>query len=355
MPARSVLAQRIVLALLTVLLSIGAVPFFSAKLHAAPYVTNRTLTLSDSRSLHSPTNYNLAFSFPASTVVGTIVLEVCDESPLPNTTCTTPSGFSSTSATFVTQTGELGFTYNNALSSGNKMVITRAPSATTATNVSYLFGNITNPDDVRTYYARIYVYPTNNATGPASYEGGIAFAINRYVPVQAEVPPYLLFCVAQTIPQYNCTSAAGQFIDFGELSTTQTKAAQHQLLVATNAPYGLGITMTGQTLTSGNNIIPSLVSPTSPTTGQSQFGVNFRANSSPNIGLDPVGPGTGVTVSPNYNIANRFTFNNGDVVASSSGTTDLYRITGSMMVNIAKSQKPGVYNTTILYICLANF
>ena len=355
MPKLTYSTHRIVLVLLTVLLCIGAVPFAYVKTHAAPYVENRALTLSDSRSLHSPTNYQLSFSFPASVTVGTIVLQICDESPLPNTTCTTPSGFSAASATFVTQTGETGFVYDNSLSSANKMVITRAPAMTTATNVSYLFGNITNPDDIRTYYARIYTYPTADETGPANYEGGIAFAINNYVPIEAEVPPYLLFCVAESIPQYNCSSASGEFIDFGELSKTQTKAATHQLLVATNAPYGLGITTSGTTMTAGNNVIPALASPTGSITGQSQFGMNFRDNGSPDVGLEPVGPGTGVAVSPNYNIPNQFTFNNGDVVASSSGTTDLYRLTGSMVVNVNGSQPPGVYSTTILYICLANF
>lgn len=355
MPQLTTSLNRIALSVTLTVLLLGAVPLIYGKTFAAPYVENRTLTLSDSRSLHSPTNYELSFTFPASTTVGTIVLQICDESPLPNTTCTIPDGFSAASATFTTQTGEIGFVYDNSLSSANKMVITRTPAATTVANVSYLFGNITNPDDVRTYYARIYTYPTGDETGPANYEGGIAFATTRYVPIEAEVPPYLLFCVAQSIPQYNCTSASGEFIDFGELSKSQTKTATHQLLVATNAPYGLGITTTGTTLTAGNYTIPALASPTTSNTGQSQFGINFRANGSPGVGLEPVGPGTGVSIASNYNIPNRFTFNNGDLVASSSGTTDFYRLTGSMVVNISSSQQPGVYSSTILYICLANF
>ncbi len=333
-------------------LLLGVVPLLALHANAAPYVQNRTLTLSSSLTLAPSVNYLISFTYPAPTTVGSIVFEFCEETPIPNTPCTSPVGFSANSVNLVTQTGDVGFGLSGA-STINRVILTRAPAMTSGQPASYNLGNITNPENVGTYYARIYTYPTNNATGPATYEGGIAFAMNRYVPIEAIVPPYLTFCVGKTIPQYNCTSANGDFIDFGEFSTTQTKSAQHQMLVATNAPYGYNITLSGQTLTSGNHIINSLVSPTASATNQSQFGLNLRANSIG--GSDPVGPGTGGSVTGNYNIPNRYTFNNGDVIASSNTVSDFWRLTASYIANINRQQAPGVYNTTILYICLANF
>jgi hypothetical protein len=213
-----------------------------------------------------------------------------------------------------------------------------------------------NPDVANhTYYVRLYAYASSNGTGASTEDGGIAFAVNNTLAINSEVPPYLKFCVATTISVYDCSTATGSFLDFGELSSVQPKFAQHQLVLATNAGYGLGVTVTGATLTSGNNTIPALATATASASGQSQFGFNLRANANPSIGADPVGPATGVSVAPAYAIPNRYMFNAGDTIITSTGSTDNYKLTASYVVNIAKQQKPGVYNTSILYICLANF
>ena len=126
------------------------------------------------------------------------------------------------------------------------------------------------------------------------------------------------------------------------------------MLIATNAAYGAGVTMNGTTLQSGNNTIPALVVPTGQTPGISQFGVNLRNNTNPNVGDDPVGPGL-ATVSAGYNTPNQYKYVAGDQVISSVTTTDLRKFTMSFVTNINQNQSPGVYSTTISFICLANF
>jgi len=319
-------------------------------------LTQRSLTLSNAQG--SATNVQYAFKFGTtnSYPIGSLAFEFCAEDPIPySLPCTAPVGLSASGASISFQSGATGFAIDPS-STANKLIIGRIPVLHVAGTIQITFSGMRNPDIANhTYYVRMYAYGTNNGTGASTEDGGIAFTINNELAINSEVPPYLKFCVAATISVYDCSTAAGSFLDFGELSTTQPKAAQHQLVFATNAGYGLGITVTGATLTSGNNTIPALAGATASASGQSQFGFNLRANGSPNVGSDPVGPAVGVTVAPSYAIPNRFLFNSGDIIVTSTGATDNYKLTASYVVNISKQQKPGVYNTSILYICLANF
>ncbi len=88
--------------------------------------------------------------------------------------------------------------------------------------------------------------------------------------------------------------------------------------------------------------------------GVNQFGINLRANSAPNVGSDPIGPGV-CTITPNYNIPNRFFFGSGDTLVTSNQSSDYRVYTVSYITNVANGQAPGIYDTTLSYICLANF
>ena len=96
---------------------------------------------------------------------------------------------------------------------------------------------------------------TDDASGPASDYGGIAFNITDDQPGGlTTVPPYLIFCTGTTIGGLNCANANGDFIDFGELSSQPASSGSSQLLVATNAEFGYNVTISGTTMTSGNNM-----------------------------------------------------------------------------------------------------
>jgi len=124
--------------------------------------------------------------------------------------------------------------------------------------------------------------------------------------------------------------------------------------VGTNALNGYSIDVLGTTMTSGNNIIPPLITPTQSAAGNQQFGINLRANTTPPVGADVQGPGTAQPTA-NYNLANKFSFKSGDAIVAAGHSSDWQRFTASYIVNVNAAQPPGVYSTTLTYICSAAF
>src|SRR5205085_1354172 len=126
-------------------------------------------------------------------------------------------------------------------------------------------------------------------------------------------------------------TADGNLIDLGDLSAQHVSSGSSQMQAGTNAPFGLVIGAYGTTMTSGTNSINALPSPTLSAPGNSQFGINLRKNTDPFIGQDPTGGAGLANPTPNYNIPNSFTFNNGDTVATSPVATDIRQFTVSYM------------------------
>jgi len=118
--------------------------------------------------------------------------------------------------------------------------------------------------------------------------------------------------------------------------------------------FGYSLSINGTTMLSGTNVIPALVSNDVSRPGTSQFGVNLRNNSNPDTGLNPSGSGT-ASVAANYNVPDRFRFVTGEQIASSSTSDEYRKYTVSYLVNIAKNQAPGIYVSTITYLCTATF
>lgn len=286
------------------------------------------------------------------TPVGSVIIEFCSNSPFSNTPCTAPAGMNASSANFIGQTGETGFIMLPPTT--GQLTLTRAPANPSGVPATYTFSNITNPSSNGTYYVRVQTYSSIDGTGLPVQTGGIVIYINNPITVNAEVPPYLTFCVAVTITLFDCSTATNFFIDFGNFTPTTTSQATSEFIAATNAISGYSVTIAGNTLTSGLNTIPGLATPTASTTGTSQFGVNLRQNTIPSGGANPIGPGT-ATPSPNYNIPNQYTYNNGDIIATVTNSNDIRKFTANYIVNVSNTQASGVYSATISYICLANF
>jgi hypothetical protein len=337
--------------ILAAALLIQAVPF----VRAADGVSNRYDRLST--SIISATGIHLiGFTYTNQTdPVGSVEFEFCTNDPLPGTPCTIPSGLDLTGATLTDQSGETGFTID-ASSTSNRILLTRPASVPVVGASYYEFTDVVNPDTPGTYYIRLRTFTATDGTGPALEYGGIAIAINRLFNVAAEVPPYLRLCAGVVITAYDCTSASSFLIDLGEFRNTQTSRASSQFVVATNAPYGFTVSLAGTTLTSGNNVIPALATPTGSSAGTSQFGVNLRSNTNPAIGEDPAafGVATG-TVTPDYDSPNLFKFVNGDSLVTSVTTTDNQKFTVSYIANVNSGQPAGYYATTVSFIALANF
>lgn len=321
-------------------------PAYSAELG------DRSLRLSDS-SVSAQTTYQVSLAVTTPGVFGSIALEFCSNDPIPGQPCTAPSGFDATTASLSSQTGASGFSIDSS-STANRLVLGRAPVAAGADALQFVFNGITNPSAPGSYFVRLQTFASNDATGQDTDYGGLVFSINNPIAITATVPPYLLFCTGLTIGNFNCANAAGDTIDFGNLSSIRALSGSSQLLVATNAANGYNVTAFGTTLTSGNNIISPLATGDVSRPSTSQFGLNLRANSTPAIGNDPAGPGVGQPTA-GYGQPNRFRFASGDTIISSPDPDNVRLYTASYMVNVAATQPAGVYASTITYIALANF
>lgn len=318
-------------------------------------VQNRTIKSSNSKPSETGVVHDISFDIMSNSVVGSVVIEYCENSPIENDICTFPTGFSTSASTISNQSGITDFSVDVANSTPNRIVLTRpAAQLFGPGNNNFELNNITNPDNIGPYFARIYSHAATNGLGPLNHSGGIALSIDEEFAIDAEVPPFLYLCVGVVVPGYDCQGNIVNYIDFGEFSASSPKYASSEFIVATNAGLGFSVYVTGDTPTSGNNIIPGLTSPTPSSVGESQFGINIRNNSNPDIGSDPVGLGTGV-VSPDYNTPNRFKYVSGDSVVYSNDTTLDRKFTTSYIINISNNQRPGIYNTTMLYTALATF
>jgi hypothetical protein len=295
------------------------------------------------------TSHTISFSFPNANNVGSIKLEWCT-SPLEIIVCTSPAGINAASATLASQSGETGFSILSQ--TGNEIIITRAPAVTGLQANSYRFNNVTNPSNIGQFYMKVSSYSSVDATGSSIDFGGLAGAITQSINITTEVPPILNFCVGVSIPS-TCSTASGSLLDLGTFSTSATLYGTSQFVVGTNAAFGYVVNSNGNTLTSGNNIIPALTTQTASNTGVSQFGINLRNNSNPNVGSDPTG--SGGSPSANYNTVNQFRFSNGATIASHNDVANNRKYTESYIVNIDDDQPVGIYNTTITYQVTATF
>jgi hypothetical protein len=319
----------------------------------AVVLDSRSVTLST--GVPSALNiHTFRFSLPTTNNVGSIVFEYCDNSPLVVVACNPPAGLDDTAAVLSSQSGNVGFSIDNADSTANKLVISRPAAAGTLVPDTYVFDNITNPSVAgQTTYVRISTYASLDGSGSLIDNGSVAFAVQSIFTIGTYVPPFVRLCVGITVAP-DCSSFSGDSIDLGILSSTHANFGQSQFAIGTNDPGGYNVYTLGTTMTSGNNIIAADVNPVPSFPGTSQFGINLRANLQPAVGQDPVGLGTGVP-SANYNIPNRYTYNDGDAVASSPLNTDYNRMTVSYVVNVSGNQAPGIYATTITYLGVVQF
>lgn len=345
----SVTVSMIVLVMVSLLSGVG--PLLLVKVSAAEMGT-RSLELNDSTAGASSVTYDTSFQITTAGTLGSIEFEFCSNSTLPVDPCSVPTGLDVSKAVFTQESGISGFTISSE--TANDILISRPPSSIGTVTAGALFGNITNPTNAGSYYLRVLTYPTQDGSGPYTDNGGMAFAIASPISVQVKVPPYLLFCTGNTISGTDCSSTSGDFIDLGQLLTTRTSTGQSQMVVATNAQNGYSITVNGGTLTSGNNTIPGLSTDSPSQIGVSQFGINLRANTSPAVGADASGPGSGVPTL-NYDQPNLFRYVDGDIVATNSSVEDGRKFTVSYVTNISKSQPAGIYASTFTYVAMGNF
>lgn len=315
---------------------------------------NRGMYINSARG-GDETYYIISLQYTTPDTVGSLRLEFCDN-PIPSMACNVPVGLDVSNATLAAQSGETGFAIDAGQHTQNLIVLTRTPSMTGNALSSYRFDNMRNPDGThQDFYVRMTSHSSTDGSGPLIDYGSVTATTTPEIELTTQVPPILIFCVAQQINDDECTDMQGNFVDFGELSPDQTYTTSSEIFARTNAFHGYSIAVTGTTMTSGWKSIPAITTPTESFQGVGQFGINLADNSSPDIGAVPTGPGTNGNVIAPYDTPNKFLFNSGDIVATSDGVTRSRKYTASYVVNVPVDQQPGVYSTTITYVCTAGF
>ncbi len=296
------------------------------------------------------TNYTVNATTATTANIGSIKFELCSA---PTGVCAMPAGVVTTSATLTAQSGAVGFAIVNG-ANGAPYITRGAVNLNSGTALSYTLGTITNPSATNTsYFVRISTYTGGDGATGVTDTGTVAMSTAQPVQLTGVTPEILVFCVGTSIGP-DCTTVAGNTIDFGDFSPVLTRSGTSVMQAQTNAANGYTVTINGSTLASGVNTIPALAAQTVSAIGTSQFGLNLRSNASPAVGADPTGVGSG-TFSGTYGTANSYRFGSGDSVAQAGLPTNANTFTSSYIVNIGGAQAAGVYTSTMTYICTASF
>lgn len=300
------------------------------------------------------TSYTVSFKYMSPLAVGSVDMLFC-LNPIPYEPCVTPTGLNVSNAQLVSQTGETGFSIQQK--STNHIVLTRSPQIPTTNGSSYTFDNIVNPTDTtQAFSIRLKSHASLDASGPQIDFGSVRGQVTTGIMLETQVPPMLIFCVAEQVDETCATTNQTYYRDMGQLDSESTLVAQSQMAVGTNATGGFAITVNGPPLSAGTSVIASPAVATESQPGTNQFGINLVANSNPAIGQDPVliAPHN-VTIAPGYDTPDRYKFVAGDLVASSSHVSLMRKFTVSYILNSRNNLKAGVYTTTLTYIASGRF
>lgn len=338
-----------------VLLMIGlALVVFASPASAAMRFQERSLFMNTTEP-GATTSYELSFRYMSLQAVGSLDMLFCLD-PIPHHACVPPQGLNVSNAQLSEQSGEDGFSITQR--SSNRLVLSR-PAEMINQSVSsvYRFDNIINPtDQTQAFSIRLKSHASSNATGSQIDFGSVRAQVASGIVIQTQVPPMLIFCVAEEVSE-NCAETNENFYtNMGEMSATETLVAQSQMSVGTNASGGFAITVNGNPFTAGTSVVQSPSTPTLSRPGTDQFGINLVANDAPAVGLDPVGlENTNIIVSSDYNIPNSYKYRSGDLIAYSPNVSLMGKFTVSYIVNSSPDLRAGVYTTTLTYIASGRF
>lgn len=299
-------------------------------------------------------DYIVSFRYMSSAAIGSVELLFCMD-PIPYHPCVTPPGMNASGAVLSEQQGETGFSVLSR--SANRIVLTRPPAPISSTTPSaYTFQNIVNSTVSSEAFAiRLKSHATTNASGPQVDFGSVRSQIAQGITIETQVPPMLIFCLAEEVSE-NCTDTNDNYYtDMGELTANSTLTAQSQMAIGTNASGGFAITANGTPMAAGTNVIDSPTTPTESRPGTNQFGINLVENTTPSVGGDPEGTWANALPSPDYGVPNRYKYVPGDVVAYSPNVSLMKKFTVSYIVNSRDDLRAGVYTTTITYVASGRF
>jgi hypothetical protein len=251
---------------------------------SAGQLVQRKITIGS--SLVSATGVTYAFSFRPTTttpILG-IAVQFCQNSPLPDSSCTTTNGVTGTPAdvatVLVSQTGATpgSVTFDVDDTDSNQADATLLTHATgftapvTGADMTFSFtannptGTIATPGAVGTFYARLAIYssvvnaqtfdPATGAMGTELDQGGVALSTARQLTVSARVQEELEFCIGVTDGAVdtdaeapaNCSDAAfagtTPTVDIGVVSSTSASLSPVATIAGGNNNNGAAMIRT---------------------------------------------------------------------------------------------------------------
>lgn len=299
------------------------------------------------------TEYTVSFRFMSPQAVGSVDVLICND-PIPYNPCVPPTGLDVSQAALTDQTGETGF--NITARSPNHLVLSRAATPITNGMSSYTFSTIRNPTQTDPGLSiRLKSHASSDATGPQIDFGTVRSQIQPGVTLETQVPPMLIFCMAEQV-DYNCVGTnENYFTDMGDLSSQSTLLAQSQMAVGTNASGGFAVTANGSPPAAGSSVIKGAEQPTPSQVGINQFGINLVENTEPKVGKNPEGDWANAVASEGYNQPNKYKYVPGDTIAYSPSVSLMKKFTISYVLNSSPSLRAGSYATSINYIASGRF
>jgi hypothetical protein len=176
--------------------------------------------------------------------------------------------------------------------------------------------------------------------------GVVATSTAGQITVNASVDETLTFTLA----------AATVSLTPAPISTGAASTGTSSMTASTNAATGYTITyLSAATLTSAGGTIPAYTSGAS-VPGTAGFGINLRANTTPSVGTNVSGAGSGTAFGV-YNTVDSFTFATGAAtkVAEATIPTNSNTYTVSYVANISAVTPAGAYTTSLTYVATPNF
>ncbi|MEP7204650.1 MAG: hypothetical protein ABI716_00455 [Candidatus Saccharibacteria bacterium] len=309
---------------------------------SAAQITARKVVIGSSVASAS-TTYAFTFTVPQTTVIKSVGFAACTTA---SGACTLAPGFTSASSTLTSQPTNLGDAsgWTVSVATPGELRLSKSGNIAAPTGAQTVgFSNVTNPSATNsTFFMRMTTYSDTAWSVPIDI-GTVATSTAGQITVTAAVDETLTFTLASAT------------VALGTLSTGATGTGTSSMTVATNASTGYSVGYSGATLTSGGNTITALAAATASATNNKQFGINLMNNTTPAIGTNVTGAGSG-TASVGYNTTNQFKFNvAGDVVASASLPTNSNVYTTSYIANIDGATAAGAYSTALTYTATANF
>lgn len=185
----------------------------------AAQITDRSILMSDSEVSATSVSYTVNFTTPG--VPTSVKISFCSNSPLPDDTCTAPTGMLTANAATSTTNWTIAGT------TANTVTLDKASAALGAQSV--VITGINNTSTLGSFYARIQSYDTAGASGSMVDFGGIALSTTNDLTINARVQETLTFCVgaADTVSigtRTNCSSLPSDPVDLGIVGTTLTSS-----------------------------------------------------------------------------------------------------------------------------------